>query len=64
MEPKIYYKWLKYIVKRFKPYSEEENFIFLNAMNEWAEGNYIEPDLKFGNQFLEVLKQELSNETS
>lgn len=31
-------------------------FIFLKSWNEWAEGNHMEPDLKYGNRFLEALK--------
>ena len=34
-------------------------FVFLNAWNEWGEGNYMEPDLKYGHGFLEVLKKNL-----
>jgi len=37
-----------------KPY--ETNIIFLKSWNEWAEGNYVEPDLKYGWDFLNVLK--------
>lgn len=38
-----------------KPY--EHKLIFLRSWNEWAEGNYIEPDLKYRTQYLDVLKQ-------
>lgn len=34
----------------------DKRFIFLKSWNEWAEGNYMEPDLKYGNGFLEALK--------
>lgn len=39
----------------------EHKIVFLKSWNEWAEGNYIEPDMKFGRQFLEVLKSVLTD---
>lgn len=51
--PEKYGKWLAHIVNKFKPYSPDENFIFLNAWNEWAEGNHLEPCQKWGLQYLE-----------
>jgi lipopolysaccharide biosynthesis protein len=38
---------------------QDEKIIFIKAWNEWAEGNYMEPDTKYGTRFLEVLKEEL-----
>ena len=57
--PKLYEKWLQYVVSSFKPYSKEENFIFINAWNEWAEGNHLEPCRKWGRKYLEVTKNVL-----
>jgi len=57
--PSLYKKWLVSILKKFKPYSEEENFIFINAWNEWAEGNHLEPCRKWGRQYLEKTKEAL-----
>lgn len=59
--PMLYEKWLTHIVKTFKPFTKEENFIFINAWNEWAEGNHLEPDAKYGRQYLEATKKVLSN---
>lgn len=30
------------------------------SWNEWAEGNYFEPDLRFGHGSLNVIKEELN----
>ncbi|WP_242155183.1 glycoside hydrolase family 99-like domain-containing protein [Aestuariivivens sediminis] len=57
--PELYYKWLHHIVTHFKPYSKEENFVFINAMNEWAEGNHLEPCIKYGRAYLEATKKAL-----
>ena len=38
-----------------KPY--DKRFIFLKSWNEWAEGNHMEPDRKYGHAYLEVLKR-------
>ena len=35
----------------------ENRFIYVKSWNEWAEGNYMEPDLKFGLGYLEALKR-------
>lgn len=34
-----------------------QELIFINAWNEWAEGNQLEPSRKFGRQFLEAVKE-------
>ncbi|MBR1799995.1 MAG: glycoside hydrolase family 99-like domain-containing protein [Bacteroidaceae bacterium] len=33
----------------------EHRIIFLRSWNEWAEGNYVEPDLKYGHGFLDAI---------
>ncbi len=58
--PELYGEWLKHIAANFKPFSENENFIFINAWNEWAEGNHLEPCQKWGKQYLEMTRKVLS----
>lgn len=39
---------------------EKHQIVFLKSWNEWAEGNYIEPDRKWGKKYLEALKDSLN----
>lgn len=39
--------------------NKDKNIIFIKSWNEWAEGNYMEPDIKYGTKFLEVFKKSL-----
>jgi hypothetical protein len=43
---------------------EEEKFVIIRSWNEWAEGNYLEPDHKYGNAFLEQFKRTLLRYTN
>ncbi|MCG2794066.1 MAG: glycoside hydrolase family 99-like domain-containing protein [Weeksellaceae bacterium] len=57
--PEKYGYWLDHTVKNFNPFSTEENFVFINAWNEWAEGNHLEPCQKWGRKYLEITKEVL-----
>ena len=35
--------------------NKQDKIVILKSWNEWAEGNYIEPDLKYGRGYLEAL---------
>lgn len=59
--PEVYNKWLEGALSKSTVYSKDENFIFINAMNEWAEGNHLEPCRKYGRSFLEATKSILDN---
>jgi hypothetical protein len=50
----------KHVIEVKKIINNKDNkLVFLKSWNEWGEGNYMEPDLKFGKQYLEALKQVL-----
>lgn len=45
------------ILSLVKNKTSEDSIVFLKSWNEWAEGNYMEPDLKYGHGFLKALKE-------
>lgn len=57
--PSEFEKHLKDVLKCVENKSDEHKIVFLMSWNEWAEGNYVEPDLKFGTGYLDVLKRNL-----
>lgn len=57
--PDKYKRWLEFTLSNFKPYSEDQNFIFINAWNEWAEGNHLEPCQKWGHSYLKATYETL-----
>lgn len=55
--PELYKQWLKDIIIETKNNKNlDDNVIFINAWNEWAEGAYLEPDLKWKYGYLEATK--------
>jgi len=57
--PDAYRSWLDRTVTSLADVPEEENYLFLLAWNEWAEGNHLEPDQRFGRAFLEATRSVL-----
>lgn len=57
--PERYEVWLRETLQRFVPFGPDEDFLFINAWNEWAEGNHLEPDQKWGRAYLEATQRAL-----
>jgi hypothetical protein len=57
--PQSFAKWFSKLVDTMPQRNLPEHFIFLNAWNEWSEGTYLEPDKKYGYQYIEAVKKAL-----
>lgn len=58
--PAFYKKWLKRCIEWTKENSTgDEQVVFINAWNEWAEGAHLEPDSKYGYAYLAATKEAL-----
>lgn len=56
--PELYKKWLYDVICETKVNkSIDDKVVFINAWNEWAEGTYLEPDLKWKYGYLEATKE-------
>ncbi len=53
--PEVFDNQVQQAIELVKDKQPEHRIIFLQAWNEWAEGNHVEPDLKYGHGFLDVL---------
>jgi hypothetical protein len=66
--PTLYEKWLREIINRLPPDKEHEragqispnSLVFINAWNEWAEGNHLEPCQRWGRAYLEATRRALT----
>lgn len=59
--PQTFEKAVKKALECVKNKQPEHRIVFLNSWNEWGEGAYIEPDIKYGKAKLEILKKYLNN---
>ena len=55
--PELYEHWLTEVLRRPLTGTADENLVFINAWNEWAEGAHLEPDARFGRGYLEATQR-------
>lgn len=57
--PDLFAAHVRHALQLIKDRPKERRLVFLKSWNEWAEGNYLEPDARFGRGYLEALKHEI-----
>ena len=57
--PEAFKKHVHEAIEAVKDKDEEHKVVILKSWNEWGEGNYMEPDLKYGHAFLNALADEV-----
>lgn len=57
--PELFEKAVRNAVSSVSGKPRERQIVMIKSWNEWAEGNYMEPDLKWGKRYLEALKKAL-----
>ena len=60
--PELFRRHVRDVVAFVRDMPRERNLVFIKSWNEWAEGNHLEPDLKFGLEYLQVLRDECTKE--
>lgn len=58
--PEVYEDWLADLIQETRVmHAPGQRFVFINAWNEWAEGNHLEPDQRLGHGYLEATRRAL-----
>ena len=55
--PEAFERHLREAAEPLRQEPAEQRLLFVNAWNEWAEGNHLEPDLEFGTGWLEAVRR-------
>ena len=55
--PELFKKHINKALELIKGKDDEHKIIFLQSWNEWGEGNYMEPDLKYRHGYLDALRE-------
>ncbi len=57
--PENFRMHVKAVLSGARNKKSNKNIIFLKSWNEWGEGNYMEPDLKYGKGYIQILQEVL-----
>lgn len=60
--PELFGRHCQMVFDAIKDKNDEEKIVFLKSWNEWGEGNYMEPDLKYGFGYIDALSKNIAAE--
>lgn len=60
--PEIWGRLCAEVFKKRAHLPHEENFVFVKSWNEWGEGNYLEPDRRYGRAYIFELRKALDGQ--
>ncbi len=60
--PELFRLHIREGLRRVEDLDDEHRIVIVKSWNEWAEGNYLEPDSRYGHEFLRVLRDEITSQ--
>ena len=58
--PKNFKSHVEQALELLRDKAPQHRILFLRAWNEWGEGNYMEPDEKYGHGFIDALREAIT----
>lgn len=59
--PELFKKHVVDVLSKISGKPKEKQICFLKSWNEWGEGNYMEPDLRYGKGYIKALREALES---
>lgn len=59
--PEFFYNLVDNLFNKIKTYKNQPSFYMIKSWNEWGEGNYMEPDLRYEKGYISSLRRAIDN---